>query len=439
MIRAGSAFVDITPPLGRAIQGASVDKVAKRIRDPLEANALYLERGEEKMLFISCDVVSLPTERVFPLYRAIGAHIDVDPEAIVIACTHTHSGPSVINTNYFKAVDEEFLDSLQPKLLGLAAEAVQSAQPARLAWGEGTSRIGYNRRVCWADGRHEMHGNALASDCTGLEGPEDPYHLALFAETLEGELIAIFHSASTHPTSFYGGEVWSADFPGESRAHLRQAFGEGLPVLFFTGAQGDLANICQASSKRYNGTPDQRCARCAHIITGETMRLWHEAPRHEDAELRLARESLSFSVRLPAPDRLAWATDILRRADAKEEVKSWDVMFAHGITKLQRTFGDRPTTQVELRVFRIGELGLVAQPSELYCQFALDIKRRSPAGHTVVAVQCSGHAGYCPTLYSPLTGGYSGEAIYSCRLEEGAGYKLVDAASRLLHQLWNEA
>ena len=168
------------------------------------------------------------------------------------------------------------------------------------------------------------------------------------------------------------------------------------------------------------------------------MRLWHEAPRRDDAELRLAHATLPLRVRLPAPERLAWATETLRRADAKEEVKSWDVMFAHGITKLQRTFGDRPTDQLEVRAFRIGDLGLVTQPCELYCQFALDIKRRSPAAHTVVSVQSNGHGGYCPTLYSPLTGGYSGEAIHWCRLEEGAGYRLVDAASRLLHGLWDK-
>lgn len=434
MIRAGSAFVDITPPLGRHIQGASVNKTAKSILNPLEANALYLERGGEQVLLISCDTVALPNDRVFSLYSAIAADTGIDEKRIVISCTHIHSGPSVINTNYFKSIDHEFLESLEPKFLQVAQNAVNSARSARLAWGAGTSRIGYNRRVCWSDGRHEMHGNAGAPGCTGLEGPDDPYHLSLFAESLDGELIAVFHSASTHPTSFYGGEAWSSDFPGVSRSYLRRHFGKEVPVLFFTGAQGDIANRCQYSQVKESGT--QACSRCAHIITGETMRLWHESPRHEDAELLMNSEKLKVNVRLPADERISWAEDILRRTDAGEPLKSGDIMFAHGITKLQREYGQNPVDTLDIRVIRIGNIAMVTQPTELYCQFAIDIKRRSPAKHTMVAVTANGYGGYCPTLYGSLTGGYSGEAIYSSRLEEGAGYKLVDCVAGLLYELF---
>jgi len=95
-----------------------------------------------------------------------------------------------------------------------------------------------------------------------------------------------------------------------------------------------------------------------------------------------------------------------------------------------------PQDTLHLRVLRLGDVALVTQPTELYCQFALDIRRRSPARHTVTTAQTNGHGGYCPTVYSLLTGGYSGEAIYWTRLEAGAGYKLVDEAARLLRQLW---
>jgi len=71
--------------------------------------------------------------------------------------------------------------------------------PAKLeskldAWVEQTTaaRIGYNRRCCWADGTHTMHGDTRRGDFTGLEGPDDPSHLALFALDASGEPMARF-------------------------------------------------------------------------------------------------------------------------------------------------------------------------------------------------------------------------------------------------------
>ena len=78
---------------------------------------------------------------------------------------------------------------------------------------------------------------------------------------------------------------------------------------------------------------------------------------------------------------------------------------------------------------------MVSQPCELYCQFGLDLKRRSPAPATAV-IHGGGYNGYLPTSYGPLGGGYSADPMHWSRQKPETGYRIVDAGARMLHELW---
>jgi neutral ceramidase len=437
MIIAGAASRVTNNELGTIIQGASVNQRVKYIRDNLEANALYLRDGEEAVLLVSCDLACLQPEFNAAYREAAGKAAGIDPRNVLIAGTHTHSGPSVVPTNYVKPLDTAYLERLGGWIAEAAAEAAAAARPARVAWGLGHARIGYNRRCCWADGTHSMHGDTSREDFTGLEGPDDPRHLAMFFEDEERHLIAVFHNNTSHPTSFYGADFLSADFPGEARRYLREALGE-IPVLYFNGAFGDQAQVRQ-DTERTNAEPREvRMVRAAHLIAGETMRLLHEARWHEEVVLRHLYEDIGVPVRLPAPEAVADARALLARVDAGEEVSAWDTMFAHGTALLQDRFGEKPVDVLPVHAVRIGEVGLATQPCELFCTFGLDIKRRSPAPLTAVCGVTDGGIGYCPTAAGVMGGGYSGQPLYWSRLAVDAGDRIVDAASKLLRQLWKE-
>jgi len=435
MIEAGAASKVITGEIGAFIQGASVDNRAKRIRDDLEANALLLRRDDQSVLLVGCDLAGLEPARTQAARQAMGEAAGLDPRRVIIACTHTHSGPSVVRTNPLKSVDTAYLDRLQGWLVELARETAESVRPAELGWGAGAVRIGYNRRCCWADGSHTMHGDTTRDDFTGLEGPDDPRHLALFVRDPDGQPLAVFHNNTSHPTCFYGGDCYSADFPGVARSYLRDVLGP-VPVLYFNGAFGDIAGVSMLAPQPRSEDAERRVHRTGHQLAGETLRLLHEARFIDDAPLRHQFEDLAITVRLPTPERVEWAKAILSRLEAGDDPGGWQRMLAFGVSLLHDEFGGNPIETLPVHAIRIGDLALLTQPCELYCQFGIDIKRRSPAAHTAVCNITDGCAGYCPTTYGVIGGGYSGEPIHWCRLETEAGYRLVDAAARLLHSLW---
>lgn len=438
MIRVGASKITINGKIGSQIQGAAVDNVADYIRDDLEANALICSDGKTQVMLVSCDIAGLLPEYTEKAAAEMADRAGIDKRDIIIACTHTHSGPSVIPTNPSKELDIDYLDLLHDRLVTLAEQTVKSMAPARVGWQAGSVRIGYNRRFCWEDGSHSMHGDPRKSGFTGLEGPDDPHHVALlFLQAQENVPIALLHANTGHPTNFYGKNFYSADFPGAARTYLREALGEDLPVLYLNGAFGDIERFNDLSRYHYPETPERNMLRMAHLVAGETLRCMHEMPICEISGIGHEYEDMKADVRLPAVDRLAWAQDVMDRYEGGVGVDKWERMFAFGITSLQKQFGENPVDALPIHAIRIGQLALLTQPCEMFCQFGLDIKRRSPAAATAVGGISDGYRGYLPSTQGIIGGGYSGEPIFWTRYTAETGYLLVDAASKLLRRLWN--
>ena len=436
MVLAGAASKVINNEPGAFVQGAGhPTQRAEFVRDDLEANALFLKSGDSAVLLISCDIAALETQFAIPARQAVARETGVPERSVIIAGTHTHNGPSLIPTCYRKPVDLEYISRLQSWLVEASRDAVASARPARLGWGLGKATVGYNRRCCWADGTHSMFGDTSRADFTGMEGPDDPAHVALFAFDAEEKPIAVLHNNTIHPTSFYGKPFYSADSPGFARAQLREALG-AIPVLFFNGAFGDISNRSSCAPRPRGESGEQRMMRAGHLLAGETLRLLYEAQFQDDPVIAHVYEDMEIPVRLPAPEHLEWARGTLARADKDESVGSMDRATAYGTVLLHEGFAENPVDVVPVHAIRIGDVAIATQPCELYCQFGLDIKRRSPAPITAVVGIADGYGGYCPTTYGIIGGGYSGEPLSWTRLAADAGYRITDTAARLAHSLW---
>ena len=434
IFKIGSAYKIINNKPGGLVQGAGVAAEASEIRDDLEANALYLSKGTDEILIISCDIAGLQSSYAIRAREAIGVAAGIAPRNILISATHTHGGPSVLKTNYLMPLDTAWLENLMTWLVDLGKEAVSSARPGKIGWASGEAAIGYNRRVTWADGTHSMHGDTKRKDYNGLEGPHDHSHMALFATDLNENVMAVLYNNTTHPTIFYGAGIYSADFPGEVRKSFRKIFTKDLPVLFLNGAQGDIAMDNQVD--RISETKEQKLKRISEIVVNETMRLYKNINYDDNPVLKHEYHDLKVGVRLPDPEQIIKGKEILKRIDEGENIRGQGMIMAFGAVYLQETYGDCPFDILPVHAVRIGDLAMVTQPCELYCQFGLDIKRRSPVKNTIVVGLTDGFGGYCPTIYGVLGGGYSGAPIAWTRLEPYAGYKIVETASNLLYKMW---
>lgn len=434
-IHLGASTRIINPEIGDDICGQLHRRACSYIHDDLEANLLYLRSDEQQLLLGSLDLVGLwEDDDLQRLRGAVAAATGLPERDIILACTHTHEGPDTCGLLMHDSPrNQAYLTKLQDWLIQGAEEAMAQARPGKVGWGKGRAHVGFNRRLCWADGTHTMYGDSSREDFTGLEGPDDPEHSVLWAEDEEGRTLAVMHGNCSHATAMEMGEFASADFPGAAREVVREALGE-IPVLYLQGASGDVSpwNMLKVP---YRHDGERRTREMGALLGGETLRVMLESEAVSNPVLGHAWEDLRVGVRMPSEEALAKAREISALGNEGDKRWQW-VMATCGTLRLWEAYHENPFDTMPVHAVRIGEYAILTNPCELYCQFGLDMKHRSPAEVTAIAQLTDGFCGYCPTIYGQLGGGYSGDPIYWARLEPYAGYKLVEASARLVRGLW---
>jgi len=89
---------------------------------------------------------------------------------------------------------------------------------------------------------------------------------------------------------------------------------------------------------------------------------------------------------------------------------------------------------VELHVLRLGDIAMATNPFELYLDYGIRMKARSPALLTFLVQLSSQHCGYLPTEKAVQGGGYSADKYI---VGPEGGQVLVNETLRQIQALWD--
>src|SRR3990172_9018265 len=97
---AGAATADIPP---RDWQGLIDGYAARRTpprggHDPLFARALVLDHGEKACAIAGCDLLGMHSSIATEVRRRAHESLGIDPDGLLVAATHSHPGPAVVDT-----------------------------------------------------------------------------------------------------------------------------------------------------------------------------------------------------------------------------------------------------------------------------------------------------------------------------------------------------
>ena len=92
-LKAGAARVDISPPPGTQLAGdIGRFRPTNEIRDPLYASALAMEdAGGKRFCVLSLDLTILIKRWVDPIRQGAAERYGLDPDALMVCATQTHS------------------------------------------------------------------------------------------------------------------------------------------------------------------------------------------------------------------------------------------------------------------------------------------------------------------------------------------------------------
>lgn len=122
----------ITPPLGVDLCGYGfyLDRKAETVLDDLKVRALYLSEGTESLRMIACDHIGLSVEFSDRLRTGLAAALGLPASRILVACTHTHSGPATQSLTGLGEVSPAYLEIVAKRIAEAAEEAAARPETA---------------------------------------------------------------------------------------------------------------------------------------------------------------------------------------------------------------------------------------------------------------------------------------------------------------------
>jgi hypothetical protein len=434
--------------------------------------ALALETRDQEgvidqMVWVSCDLVGIRRKTVENVRKLVAAAVpDLDVAKIVVSATHTHTAPAMTDSDetelhpydfagswaYRIPIEEknvmrprEFSQLLERQIALAVTRAWNARQPGEFSWGLGHASIARNRRAVYFDGTTRMYGDTSDPGFSHTEGTsDDSVDVLLFWR--DGEVVGMVVTLYCPSQEVEGESYLSADFWYDARKLLQERYTRDLFVLPLTGASGDQSPHIQIGEPSDARMLDRRqlsyrqeiARRIAHAV--DDVREVARESRRSEIRFQHRVESVPLPVWNVSDERYATsATNVAAGKDQLDLLSSpayiqWRVdrtMMAR--YELQKT---EPYYRAEIHAMRMDDLALATNPFELFTDYGLRIKARSPATQTSVLQLTADCAGYLPTERAVLGGGYS------ARIDDGVvgpegGRVLVEATSRTLKELWS--
>ena len=453
-LRFGAATRSILPDQPVALSGQRRVRISKKPETPLQVSALALEsRDGDKILdqavIVSCDLVAIREGITDKVRAKLKDRVpDLDVNKVFLSATHTHTAPVTLEGRYTLPKDgviqvADYVDFMTTQIAEAIEESWTSRQAGTFGFGQGQAVIAQNRRAVYANGTSVMYGRTNSDKFRGLEGTEDHNLEVLFFWNEKDELIATAINVACPAQEVEGRSAVNADFWHPVRETLKAKYGQNLHVLALTGAGGDVVprpmygKAADARMRKLRGlTRLQEMSR--RVVNG-----WTEAyevaskDKRKDGVLRHHVEAIKLPFRKVTEAEHQTAKE---QADKYKKIPAqrWNYLWHQSVVSryiVQQSQGVG-TKDMELHVIRLGDVAFATNEFELFSDYGMQMKARSPAIQTFI-IQLTGSAGYLPTVRAVSGGGYSA-VIQSSRIGPIGGQKLVEESVEALKELWGK-
>lgn len=378
-LKAGAATVDITPLKPLFLHGYPfVERESTGTHDPLLSSVLYLSNGKEQILFIANDIIYVDKNMVARVRKAISDKKDILESNILIAATHTHSGPVTVDVIISKndpvvpKADTSYLNYMEAQTVKAACEAIDNAVPAEIAFVTADAMgVGTNR-----------HDPA---------GPKDMDVPVMLIRDRSKKYIGAMLVCSMHPTIMHeDSTLFTGDFPFYIRQGLQNFLGESCMVVYFTGAAGNQSPRHVTKSNTF-----EEAERIGGIVVNsiesvfkkqpfftsnisiQASQIFTDLPKREFPSVKAAEIHRNRSKE--------WFKNLKKEQPSSKETRTAEVNWFGSeellfLSKLAREdalqTAYNTSLPAEIQVLKIGEWAFIAWPGEVFVEYGLELKKK---------------------------------------------------------------
>ena len=445
-LKAGLSTVDVTPqewPV--SLQGSFNPRKAESAHDPLHAKSLALENGDGRAVITIVDILFISQDTVDAMKVEAASRTGWKTTEMLIAGTHTHSGPSPDGTGG-DAPEIAFREHFFEGVVQSIELAIKALKPARLGFGSDTepSEV-FNRRWYLKDGTmppnpfggiDQVKMNPPRNLIEKPAGPIDPEVAVISIQKKDGKPMGLFANYALHYVgSIPGGQI-SADYFGEfSRLIPYRIAGRNPPsdfvAMISNGTSGDINNIDFAGSRPFRA-PFEQIQQVATKVADAALRATLEMKHESDLPVRMIERRVTLKNRKPDPALVEKSKQILEMTG--EELKAEPRLAAHYALRILSLDTVPETTEVVIQAIRIGDQAILAIPFEVLVEIGLELKERSPFPQTLIVELANGAFGYLPPPHQHELGGYE-TWLGTSKMQKEASVILTDHLLEMLEYL----
>jgi hypothetical protein len=393
-LRFGVGRATITPPAGLWLSGFGLrDGPMEGVHDDLYATAVVLDDGTRRVALVACDLVGFPAEVARRAREEIARQTGIPPEAVVLACSHTHSGGATGMVREPQDGVPAYVAALVLYIAGAVRMACQALGPGELRVARGTASLGINRRL-----PHDPPGPV-----------DDSVTLLTLADAAHVTRATIVHCAC-HPVAFgHGNRLASADYVGFARQVVEAV--TGAPLLFLQGACGD---VNPRTGVEATAASAQRTGR---LLAAEVLRLHELTEPAGEVTIGVAGRTLGLPLQ-PSPPRDEVARRVAEGEAALAALQAAGASRGRLNMALFPLDSDRDLLAAleagraqdpvpcEVQALRAGPVGLVALPVEPFAATGLAVRGAQSLPYSMVVGYANGCLGYLPVPEAYPFGGY---------------------------------
>lgn len=382
-MRANVAQVDITPEQGQDLCGFAARFHGKTtgIHDRLYSKWLFLNDGKTRLLLNSNDIIGFTRFFCEKMQKEICNATGIPRSNIIIATSHTHSGPATMPVKECGDVDPKYMKCIYEKMVKTAIKAAARSVEVKIGVGSGRVKVNRNRRK----------GEAGSVD--------SQLGVVVLKENRSGKIHSVLCNYACHAVVMGEGNFRvSADYPGALQRRIEKT--TGAHCLFFNGACGDINPII-AHSVDFNHIEvvGGKIADKAFMIMKKLewldydsigcVKKYFNLPLYVPGHASEIDKIFDFILKAykPTPDHFLKRMEVL-----KKKVREGSYPKQARISATLVTMGKRAA--------------FLVLPGEVLVDIGLNIKKMSPYPFTFIVGYGNGNVGYLPTKSAFVEGGY---------------------------------
>jgi neutral ceramidase len=404
---AGSAKVDVSPPVGQLIGGYVGDAYNTGIRDPLYARILVLDDGTTSFALVSIDFEFFGSDKVINQAKQL-----YGLDYVILSSTHSHTAAlpetgGLVELFSYGSIYDEFSESLSKNvnfnqfsqdpwyaqvendIIAGIGQAVNNEFSASISVGTGQLNSNYlsvNRRC--------VSGNSVrmcwdSSEGASSQGTDQTVGVMRVNDD-SGNTRVMLVNYACHPVAIGESYQVSADYPGFMDNYIEQQIPTAM-AMFVQGAAGDIDTTRMGS---------------------------YSYAQHAGEDL--AKKALSVSTQPITSGLIEAQMDVMTFNDR------W-------------SSSDGPYEEAIVTVVLGNYLGFVTAPGEFFVQHQINLRQQSPLPYTFFFGYSYPGEGevyplYIPTVEAANQGGDNYGGSYVTYLQKDAGELMINRGLSVINQ-----